>query len=378
MSGIFKAIGKVFSKIVSVVVKIAPFALAAAAVVFTGGAALGLLPTFGAAVGGLVSSLGLSAAVTGALTGAITSAGFGAALGFITGGTKGMQKGALFGALSGGVLGAINPTTFGIVKDPITGGVTTAHDLATGAAAAGEAAKGIAPISSDMLNPSVAPSLSYSGGSLTDVVNSLPQLPGDASNAALSQAATLGDASQAESQAAVTQATSQAAPVAQGIAPLSTQGTGVAVDGGTMNSPMSVSPDIANPQVASSLPGTTGPGGVSSDFYTTPATGVSQATAARPGNILSNLLGGTGGVGGNTTGLIGSVLQALGPNQYNQQANAEVKAREQLGTWAYGGSAGNANGMTPADLGAVPMPRYYYDKATNTVIDRQQPAAQGS
>jgi hypothetical protein len=87
----------VFKSVVKTVLKIAPYALAAAAVVFTGGAALGILPTFGAAVGGLVSSLGLSAAVTGALTGAVTSAGFGAALGFVTGGKKGLQKGALMG-----------------------------------------------------------------------------------------------------------------------------------------------------------------------------------------------------------------------------------------------------------------------------------------
>lgn len=372
MSGIFKSIGKIFSKIVNVVVKIAPYALAAAAVVFTAGAALGVLPAFGAAVGGLVSSLGLSAAVTGALTGAITSAGFGAALGFVTGGTKGMQKGALFGALSGGVLGAINPTTFGIVQDPVTGGVTTAHELATGAAAAQEI-KGIAPVSNDLLN---AAPLTPSSGSLTDVINAIPQING-VPDQALSQAATLGDAASAESQAAVTQATSQAAPVAQGIAPLSTQGTGVAASGGSMGT----TPNLLGPNGASNLssqlggmPSTTG--GVSSDFYSTPAMSVSQATASNPGNIISNLLGGSGGVGGNTTGLIGSVLQALGPNQYNQQASAEVKAREQLGNWAYGGSAGNANGMTPAAMPDVPMPRYYYDKATNTVIDRQQP--QGS
>jgi hypothetical protein len=46
---VFKAVVK------TVALKIAPYALAAAAVVFTGGAALGILPAFGAAVGGLVS-----------------------------------------------------------------------------------------------------------------------------------------------------------------------------------------------------------------------------------------------------------------------------------------------------------------------------------
>jgi hypothetical protein len=46
VSKVFKSIGKIFKKVVKTVVKIAPFALAAAAVVFTGGAALGILPTF--------------------------------------------------------------------------------------------------------------------------------------------------------------------------------------------------------------------------------------------------------------------------------------------------------------------------------------------
>lgn len=107
MSGILKSIGKVFQKIAKVAKKVLPYALAAAAVIFTGGAALSLTPAFGAAVGGLTSSLGLTGALGTAVTGAITNAGFGAAVGGLVGGKKGMQMGALAGAVSGGLMGPI-------------------------------------------------------------------------------------------------------------------------------------------------------------------------------------------------------------------------------------------------------------------------------
>lgn len=131
MSGFLKSIGKVFKKVVKTVVKVLPYALAAAAVVFTAGAALGLgLPTFTAAVGGVAAKLGLGATLTGALTGSITSAGFGAAIGGVLGGSKGLKMGALTGALTGGLMGAANPATFGIVKG--AEGVTTANALRNG------------------------------------------------------------------------------------------------------------------------------------------------------------------------------------------------------------------------------------------------------
>jgi hypothetical protein len=138
MSGVLKSIGKVFKKIVKVAKVVLPIALAVGAVVFTGGAALGLLPTFSGAIGGLVGGLGLSTGLAGALTGSIVSAGFGSALGGLkaaASGTsiiKGMQGGAVTGAVTGGLLGAVNPSTFGIVKgldaagNPIT---TTANAL---------------------------------------------------------------------------------------------------------------------------------------------------------------------------------------------------------------------------------------------------------
>lgn len=178
MSGFLKSIGRVFKKVIKTVVKVLPYALAAAAVVFTGGAALGILPSFAAAVGGVTASLGLGATLTGALTGAITSAGFGAAIGGITGGEKGLKMGALTGALTGGLMGAANPATFGIVKG--AEGVTTANALRNGGnafAAAGSktalttgadgitsAVSNIAPAEpiSALSAPEITPSLSRS------------------------------------------------------------------------------------------------------------------------------------------------------------------------------------------------------------------------
>jgi hypothetical protein len=152
VSGLLRGIGKVFKKVVKTVVKIAPYALAAAAVVFTGGAALGVLPTFAGAVGSVVGSIGLSGAAAGALTGAITSAGFGAAAGGVLGGKKGLKQGALMGAVAGGALGAMSPAAFGFgqaaevatgglgappISSAVTGAGPIASPVGTGATATG-------------------------------------------------------------------------------------------------------------------------------------------------------------------------------------------------------------------------------------------------
>ncbi len=112
MSGIVKGIKKVFKKVVKVVKKIAPYVILAAAVYFTGGAALAALPaaagatgaasaTFagGPLAGALVSS---GAAITG---GATTGGGIVAALGGLVGEgsliSKALGSGFLGSALSG-------------------------------------------------------------------------------------------------------------------------------------------------------------------------------------------------------------------------------------------------------------------------------------
>jgi hypothetical protein len=367
VSGIFKSIGKIFKSIVKTVIKIAPYALAAAAVVFTGGAALGLLPTFAAAVGGVVSSLGLSAAVTGALTGAVTSAGFGAALGFVTGGTRGMQKGALMGLLTGGVMGAVNPAMFGVVKGA-DGLVTTTNALAHGGDAFGAAGKGafsvvkgadglyssvpkgIAPVSPSLTAP---PAARLNGPDLSTVAKGLPDLPtAPMSDNIQGISDYLGQSAADGSQAAVTQA-------GQGIAPLA-----------------------ATQPIPAAAPAAT-----DATSFMNPTT-----SAAKAADAIQTIQGSTGGVGGipasggnildllgKNPGLIGSVLQGLGGNSQNKsiskQYAEEYKLREKLAQMAYGGVY--AGKTDPFGIGntsyAIPQPRYVYDAASKTVIDRQQP-----
>ena len=120
MSGVLKGVKKVFKSVGKIVKKVALPALAIGAIVFSGGAALGLAPMaggFGGAVASTLGSMGLSTtgALGSALTGAVTQAGYGAAMGAATaavgGGDigKGMAKGALLGAATGGLSGALRP-----------------------------------------------------------------------------------------------------------------------------------------------------------------------------------------------------------------------------------------------------------------------------
>lgn len=122
MSGVVKTVKKVFKKTMNVVKKVAPIALGVGALVFTGGAALGL-PALAGGFGGAVSSalgaVGVNAtgALGSVLTGAVTQAGYGAAIGGVTsmvsGGdfADGAAKGAAGGAITGGLTGALGSAT---------------------------------------------------------------------------------------------------------------------------------------------------------------------------------------------------------------------------------------------------------------------------
>lgn len=101
MSGIIRGIKKAFKKVVRVVKKIALPVLAIGAVVLTGGAALGILPS----VGGLAGSLGLSPALAGVLSSAATGATIGAAGAALTGGN--IIRGATSGLIAGGATAGI-------------------------------------------------------------------------------------------------------------------------------------------------------------------------------------------------------------------------------------------------------------------------------
>ena len=124
MSKVVKGIKKVFKKVVKVAKKIAPVALAVGALVFTGGAALGLAPMAGgwsAAASTVTSALGATGTVGAALTGAITQAGYGALVGGVLGGSEGMKRGAAAGLLTGGATGA-----YGALRTPAPTAAPTA------------------------------------------------------------------------------------------------------------------------------------------------------------------------------------------------------------------------------------------------------------
>jgi len=116
MSGVIKSVVKVFKKVVKVVLKVLPYILAAAAIIYTGGAALGLVAGWGATAASITTGLGLSATsgIGAVLTGAVTSAGYGAAIGgigsVVMGGDfgDGAKSGALVGAVTGGIGGAFS------------------------------------------------------------------------------------------------------------------------------------------------------------------------------------------------------------------------------------------------------------------------------
>lgn len=122
MSGIIRGVKRVFKRVVKVIKKIAPIALAVGALVFTGGAALGLTSMaggWGATAASISSALGATGTAGAALTGAITQAGYGALIGGgiskLSGGSfsKGAQMGALSGAVTGGVTGAFKSAAAG-------------------------------------------------------------------------------------------------------------------------------------------------------------------------------------------------------------------------------------------------------------------------
>lgn len=138
--------------------KVAPYVLAAAAIIYTGGAALGLaLPGmaagtaatagFATAVSSGVAAMGLTTAAGGLSTlgaivaGSVTYAGIGGALGAatsaITGGdiSKGLKTGALAGAVVGGAMGAAG---YGLPASAMNPTSVAATPGATGAVGSGQ------------------------------------------------------------------------------------------------------------------------------------------------------------------------------------------------------------------------------------------------
>ncbi|MEO1169905.1 MAG: hypothetical protein AAFW97_14465 [Pseudomonadota bacterium] len=109
MSSPFKAVGKVFRKVVKTAKKVALPALAIGAAVVTGGAALGVLGPAG------LGSLGISVGLQGVISTVGTGALIGGAGALLTG--KNVIKGATLGGVIGGVTGGLSLA----MGSPITG-----------------------------------------------------------------------------------------------------------------------------------------------------------------------------------------------------------------------------------------------------------------
>lgn len=208
MSGVFKAIGKAFKAVVKVVKKVALPALAIGAVVLTGGAALGALPSLGA----MGAKLGLSAALQGVLSTAGTSALIGAGVAAATG--KDIIKGATGGFITGGVLGGLGAVTGGL------GGA--AQTAKAGAQAAGSTAAQGAGTVAQAAGATAGTAAQAAGGAITagaaPFTANMAGLGGLAADAAASTAGAFGSAIPA----AASGLASAAAPAS--VSPLSSVG----------------------------------------------------------------------------------------------------------------------------------------------------------
>jgi hypothetical protein len=151
ISNPFKAIGKVFRKVIhSTVGKIIIGALMVGAVVLTAGAALGALPAIGTVLGsvgisgtmasilGGAISMGAVGAVTGGIGGLISGKGFfsGAETGFLAGAAAGGIAGGVGLVGANGVFGSLGQ---GAAQTAVNTGATTASPLAASASQVGAA-----------------------------------------------------------------------------------------------------------------------------------------------------------------------------------------------------------------------------------------------
>ncbi len=192
MSGVFKAIKKVFRAVVRVVKKIAVPALIIGAIVLTGGAALGALPALGGA-GGILGSLGISGPLATVLAGAVKGVAFGAATGAIGGLLTGksiwksIKAGAIMGGLTGGVMAAIGP-----------GGVMGQGGLFGKAPATAAAGTSGAPATASADLVAGAPASNLSTAPLTPVDPGASSLAGDLTRGTISAPGTAAPANMAD------------------------------------------------------------------------------------------------------------------------------------------------------------------------------------
>jgi len=192
MSKVVKGVKKVFKKVVKVIKKVVPIVLAAAAIYFTAGAALGVTAAWGGASGvaaGVTSSLG-TGVLGSTVTGALSAAGYGAAIGGVVSAAQGgdFMDGAAAGAKSGAIAGGVLGLGKGLMAartaaNAGAGGATTHPMPDPGVPGAGEyidaAGNPIAGAHPPGYDPSVIPGAGGAGGTFDG-----PYAPGGGPSAA--------------------------------------------------------------------------------------------------------------------------------------------------------------------------------------------------
>ena len=176
MSGVLKAVGKVFMGVAGLIKPLRKALLpvmAVAAVALTGGAALGVLPGLSTTIG----SLGLGSTLTGVLTTAAQGATMGALGAAVTGGN--VLKGATSGLLTGAALGGVN-----VALGAATGAAGQAAKTAATAGGTAAPGAGLSTAGGTMANTAANTAASTAtqaataaaSGPLSGITNGLPYL----------------------------------------------------------------------------------------------------------------------------------------------------------------------------------------------------------
>ena len=192
MSGVLKAVGKVFMGVAGLIKPLRKALLpvmAVAAVALTGGAALGVLPGLSTTIG----SLGLGSTLTGVLTTAAQGATMGALGAAVTGGN--VLKGATSGLLTGAALGGFNVALGGATGAAGQTARTAASTSGTAAPGAGLSTAG-GTMANTAASTATQAATAATSGPLSGITNGLPYLQKALTNPAplVSSGATAGGA----------------------------------------------------------------------------------------------------------------------------------------------------------------------------------------
>ena len=158
MSGLMKSVKKVFRKVTKAVGKVAPVALAAAAIFFTAAGAMspaGGMGGWAENVNSAIQKMAGTGILADTLAGAVTQAGYGAIIGGVGGAVmgKGAMKGAQYGSLAGAVTGGVT----GYMTNPISGSASSPPPIGSASSGSPIATKSAIKPVGTLAKPAVAP-----------------------------------------------------------------------------------------------------------------------------------------------------------------------------------------------------------------------------